>query len=497
LKKILEVRNITKVYPGVRALDDVSLELNQGEIHGLVGENGAGKSTLIKILAGVIFPDKGEIYIEKLPQKFSCPLDSLQKGIAVTFQDLSLFPNLSIAENIMTSQNIEEKRLILNWKKINKLAKGIFEEFGIQIDLDKKLGYLSVANQQLVAIARALVHDAKLLILDEPTASLSRSEIEILFKSIKILKDKGMSILFISHKLSEVLQISDRVSVLRDGKYMGTYPTVEITEDELISYMVGRKMHYKRYATNKPGDPLLEVKKLSKQGNFKDITFTLYSGELLGITGLVGSGRTELAQALFGINLPEEGEVFIEEKKVQIKSTNQALQYGIAYIPENRQIEGLILDKNLEDNIVITILERITNSMRLIDKNKKSSIARHWIQKLNIKPAYPNMLIKQFSGGNQQKAVVAKWLAFNPRILIIDEPTQGIDVKAKTEIHQLLKDLAKEGLGILVISSEIPEILAISDRIIVMQRGNMVAQYKNNKVSQEELLNKAIQKTSQ
>lgn len=496
MEKILEVKNITKIYPGVRALDDVSLELRRGEVHGLVGENGAGKSTLIKVLAGVIIPDKGEICIEGIPQNISCPLDSLRKGVAVTFQDLSLFPNLSIAENIMTSQNIEEKRFILNWNKINKSADNIFEEFGIDIDLNKKLGYLSVANQQLVAIARALVHDAKVLILDEPTASLSQSEIKILFNSIKILKDKGMSILFISHKLSEVLEISDRVSVLRDGKYMGTYHKAKITEDELISFMVGRKMHYKKYTASKPGDILLEVNELSKQGNFKDITFRLHRGEVLGITGLVGSGRTELAQALFGVNLPEKGEVFIEGKKVQIKSTNQALKYGIAYIPENRQVEGLILDKKLEDNIVITILERITNRIKLIDRNKKISIARDWIGKLDIRPAYPNMLIKQFSGGNQQKAVVAKWLAFNPRILIIDEPTQGIDVKAKSEIHQLLKDLAKKNLGIIVISSEIPEILAISDRIMVMQRGKIVSEYNDNKVTQEELLNKAIPKSS-
>jgi len=492
LSKILEVKNISKTYPGVKALDDVSLELNSGEVHGLVGENGAGKSTLIKILAGVIFPDKGEIFIEKKPQKFTCPLDSLQKGIAVTFQDLSLFPNLSISENIMTSRNIEQKNLILDWKKINNLARNAINEFGINIDLDKKLGYLSVANRQLIAIARALVHDAKLLILDEPTASLSKSEINILFNSINILKNKGMSVLFISHKLDEVLSISDRISVLRDGKYMGTFDKNIIGEDELISYMVGRKIHYKRFRPNKMGDVLLEIRKLSKKGGFKDISFKLHKGEVLGITGLVGAGRTEVAQALFGINIPESGEIKIEGKKVKIESTSQALRFGISYIPEDRKREGLIFDKTLKDNIVITILNKIINKLKLIDDFKKTDVANNWINKLGIKPPYPNMLMSQFSGGNQQKTVIAKWLAFDPKILIIDEPTHGIDVKAKSEIHQLLRDLAKKGIGIIAISSEIPEILAICDRIMVMKRGRIVKKYNDNNITQKELLNKSI-----
>ena len=492
MEKILELRNITKTYPGVKALDNVTVELNKDEVHGLVGENGAGKSTLIKILAGVIFPDSGEIFIEGRSQKITCPLDSLQKGIAVTFQDLSLFPNLTIAENIMTSRNIEEKNIILNWKKINKLAHDTLKEFGINMDLDKKLGYLSVANQQLIAITRALVHDAKLLILDEPTASLSKTDVNILFKSINILKNKGMSILFISHKLDEVLEISDRISILRDGKHMGTFNKNNIKEDELISYMVGRKIHYKQYQRNEPREVLLEVSKLSKKGNFKNISFTLHRGEVLGITGLIGAGRTEIAQALFGINIPDSGEIIIEGEKVKIESTSQALKFGIAYIPENREKEGLISGKSLSDNLVITILDKIINKLKLIDNLKKSKTVNSWINKLGIKPPYHNMPINQFSGGNQQKVVIAKWLAFNPKILIIDEPTHGIDVKAKSEIHQLLRELAKKGIGIIVISSEIPEILAICDRIMVMKRGCIVSKYTGNNITQKEILNKAI-----
>lgn len=494
MERLIEIKKLTKIYPGVRALDNVSFTINKGEVHALVGENGAGKSTLIKILAGVITPDEGEILIDGKVESFSHPLEALQKGIAVTFQDLSLFPNLSVAENISISKKIEEGEMVLDWSEMKRIAREAINELGVKLDINKKLGYLSIGNQQLVAIARALVHDAKLLILDEPTASLAKEDINALFRVVNLLKKRGMSILFVSHKLDEIFEISDRISVLRDGKYIGTYPKEEITEDELISYMVGRKVRYTRYDKRKRQEPLLEVKNLSKKNNFKDISFTLNRGEILGITGLVGAGRTEVAQAIFGNNVPDSGEIYLEGKRINNDSTSKALKTGIAYVPESRQTQGLVLGKSLADNITVTILDRITNGLNLLDKRLKTGIVREWINKLNIKPAYPDMQIDQFSGGNQQKAVIAKWLAYNPKVLIVDEPTQGIDIGAKSEIHKLLRDLAEEGMGIIVISSELPEVLAICDRILVMRRGRIAGEFTGNDVTQEELLNKAITK---
>lgn len=494
MERLIEIKKLTKIYPGVRALDDVSFTINKGEVHALVGENGAGKSTLIKILAGVITPDEGEILIDGKVESFSHPLEALQKGIAVTFQDLSLFPNLSVAENISISRKIEEGDMVLDWSEMKRIARKAIDELGVKLDINKKLGYLSIGNQQLVAIARALIHDAKLLILDEPTASLAKEDINALFRVVNLLKKRGMSILFVSHKLDEIFEISDRISVLRDGKYIGTYPKEEITEDELISYMVGRKVRYTRYDKRERQEPLLEVKNLSKKNNFKDISFTLNRGEILGITGLVGAGRTEVAQAIFGNNVPDSGEIYLEGKRINNDSTSKALKTGIAYVPESRQTQGLVLGKSLADNITVTILDRITNGLNLLDKRLKTGIVREWIDKLNIKPAYPDMQIDQFSGGNQQKAVIAKWLAYNPKVLIVDEPTQGIDIGAKSEIHKLLRDLAEEGMGIIVISSELPEVLAICDRILVMRRGRIAGEFTGDDVTQEELLNKAITK---
>ncbi|MEA4883983.1 MAG: sugar ABC transporter ATP-binding protein [Clostridia bacterium] len=492
VEPILQIRNLEKSYPGVRALDGVSLCMNRGEVHALVGENGAGKSTLIKILAGAVEPDEGDIIIEGKRERLANPLESLEKGIAVTFQDLGLFPNLSVAENIAIRREIQEHRFRLNWRSINKLAQDSLKELGADIDPGQQLGYLSLANQQLVAIARAIVHDAKVLVLDEPTASLSKEDVVSVFKAINVLKGRGMSVLFVSHKLDEVFEIADRITVLRDGRYVGTYDKKGITESQLISHMVGRNVHYARYDAKAPGEPLLSVAGLSKRGNFKDVSFSLHKGEVLGITGLVGSGRTELAQALFGCSQPDEGEIYLDGRAVSIASTSQAVKMGIGYVPENRKIEGLALDKTLEENETITIVDKIKNSLGLVDENKRRQIAEHWIDKLRITPPYPHMPIGNFSGGNQQKAVIAKWLACELRILIIDEPTHGIDIGAKSEIHRLLRRLAETGLGIIVISSEIPEILAISDRILIMRRGRIVSELAGNCYSEGDILDRAI-----
>ena len=489
----LQLEGISKTYPGVKALDNVSMDIRAGDVHALVGENGAGKSTLIKILAGAEIPDSGSrIIIDGQPVEFAHPLEALRARIAVTYQDLSLFPNLSVLENITISREIEEGGNIVDWKEMRVTAQAALDRLGLDINLDTRLADLSVANQQLVAIARGLVHDARLLILDEPTSSLSRGEIESLFEVITTLKGEGVSILFISHKLDEIFAISDRITVLRDGQHVGTYLKDELTEEQLISLMVGRKLRFVEYERNPIGSPILEVKGLSKQGNFADISFTLHGGEILGITGLVGAGRTEVAQAIFGRLVPDTGEIYLEGQPIKINSTAQAVEAGIAYIPESRQSQGLFLGKTLADNVAVTRLDTLVGRFKIIRTDRLAEHVRHWINRLSIRPPYPRMLVDQFSGGNQQKAVLAKWLAYEPKVLIVDEPTNGIDVGAKSEIHQLLRDLAASGIGIIMISSELPEVLAVCDRILVMRRGRIAAEFAREDATQERIMNAAI-----
>lgn len=490
---IIRLDNISKTFPGVKALDGIQLEVKKGEVHALVGENGAGKSTLIKILSGVYRPDEGGVIeIEGQEYQDLTPILSMRKGIAVIYQDFSLFPNLSVAENISINQEVEHNTRFLNWNKMRQTAVKAIKRLGVDIDVDAQLGSLSTAKQQLVAIARALVYDAKMIVMDEPTSTLSKGEVAVLFSIIRNLKENGISILFVSHKLEELFEISDRFTVLRDGKYVGTYNREELNNDKLVSLMVGRKVDFSRYEGGKVGEPLLDVRNLCKKGNFKDISFTLHKGEIVAITGLVGAGRTEVAKALFGLNVPDSGEVVLDGKTVEIKSTEDAVNNGIAFIPEGRQTEGLIVKKSVEDNITITILKKLLGKLGLVNLNKKREIATEWIRILSIKPPYPDMAVKDLSGGNQQRVVIAKWLATNPKVLIIDEPTNGIDVGAKREIHKLLRELATKGIGIIMISSELPEVLAISDKILVMRRGRIVATFDGSKATQEDIMNKAV-----
>ncbi len=492
MSSLVRVEGISKFYTGVNALDNVGFEIKKGEVHALVGENGAGKSTLIKILSGVIQPNCGNIYVEDKPHVFNHPLEAMRNGIAVTYQDLSLFWNLTVAENIAISSVIEEGQRIIDWPKIRKQARNALDQLGVALDLDMRLQYLSIGNQNLVAIARAIVHSAKVLILDEPTASLSNEEVKSLFRIIEMLKKQGMGILFVSHRLGEVFKISDRTTVFRDGKFINTFDTSELSEEELIAAMVGRKIHFLQYAFREGGEDLLKVEKLTKENNYKDISFKLKRGEILGFTGLVGAGRTEMALSLFGATSPDSGEIYLNNKKLELKSTEDAMKCGIAYIPESRHTHGLVEGKTLTENITTTVLKRITNRLNIINRKKQNDIAKEWIDKLNIRPAYPKMMIDQFSGGNQQKAVIAKWLAYNPTLLIVDEPTHGIDVGAKSEIHKLLRDLAANGMGIIIISSDLPEVLAVSDRILVMRRGRLVGEFKSTEADQEKIMNIAL-----
>lgn len=493
----LRLKNVSKTYPGVKALKSVQLEIFKGEVHALVGENGAGKSTLIKILAGAEQPDPGaEVWIEGELVNIQNPLDATRRGIAVIYQDFSLFPNLTVAENIAFGREIGYGKQFISWKEIRETANKALETLGVKLELNVQLEKLSVAKQQLVAIARALVFNAKLLVMDEPTASLSTKEVEHLFTIINGLKERGIAILFVSHKLQELFSIADRFTVLRDGKYIGTYLKEELNEEKLVSLMVGREVKSVQLGRQKDirggGIPLLEVRRLSKEGNFKDISFTLYKGEILAITGLVGAGRTEVAQALFGLNPPDEGEIIFEGRKVAIRSPEEALKLGIAYVPEHRQVEGLVLRQPVSKNITLAILKTLKNSFYLLDNKKEKDIVTHYMKALDIRPPDPEMLTMQLSGGNQQRVVMAKWLATNPKVLIVDEPTHGIDVGAKLEIHKLLCQLAEQGIGIIMISSELPEVLSISDRILVMRRGRVVGEFKKEEATEEKIMSKAF-----
>lgn len=490
---LLRMDHVSMTFPGVKALQDVSLHIGHGEIHALIGENGAGKSTLIKILSGVYQPDDGaKIYFEGRKHEHVTPLSSLKEGIAVIYQDFSLFPNLSVAENIGIISLVGQDRRIVNWKEINELSQNALSRLGMKLSLTEQVKNLSIAKQQMVAIARALVNNAKLIVMDEPTSTLSKDEVEVLFKIIRNLKAEGISILFISHKLDELFAISDRFTILRDGKYIGTFSEEELDDDRLISLMVGRKIEYKIFDKREIDETVLEVKSLSKAGHFKDISFTLNRGEIMGITGLVGAGRSELVQSIFGLNPFESGEIILEGKPIAISSPEQAVSYGISYMPENRLQEGLVLRKPVDDNITITVLARICKRFGIINRSLKQEFAIKWMDELGIRPKIPQMTVANLSGGNQQRVVLAKWLATNPKVLIVDEPTNGIDVGAKADIHQLLRKVSESGTSIIVISSELPEILAIADRVLVMRRGRIAATFKGKDLTQEQIMTYAI-----
>ena len=488
----LRLTNVSKTFPGVNALTNINFDVRPGEVHGLIGENGAGKSTLIKVLAGVYQPDPGaEIEIEGEKVTALTPTESMRRGVMVIYQDFSLFPTLSVKENIAFSQQIEKRRRLIDWKAMEETSRRALSTLGVEIDLNARLSSLSTARQQLVAIARALVYDAKMLVMDEPTSALSSGEVEHLFRVVNELKARGMAIIFISHKLDELFKITDRMTVLRDGHYIGTRISSETDTNEIITMMVGREIKEQHLAGKNIGETVLEVKNISKRGNYQDVSFSVRRGEVLGITGLVGAGRTETVRALFGLNPPDSGEILLEGRKIAPKSPAQAQALGIAYVPESRQTEGLVLQQDSESNLTLSILRRfVRNGLIRFGERRKKAV--ELIEQLNVKPAYPHMQVDKFSGGNQQKIVVAKWLATNPKVLIVDEPTNGIDVGAKTEIHHLLRELADEGMAVIMVSSELPEILSISDRVLVMRRGRINGEFNADGLSQEQIMEKAV-----
>ncbi len=494
--KLLELSNITKRFPGVVALDGIQFDLEAGEIHGLLGENGAGKSTLLKIITGVHQPDEGEIVLEGERIVFNNPLDAKRAGIAAIYQEPTCFPELSISENVFMGHPLVSGRLNrMDWKAMHQRTEQLLQELNIHLDPRTTMGLLNVAERQLVEIAKALSLDSKILLMDEPTSSLTIQEAERLFKVIRRLREDGVAIIFISHRLEEVFELTDRVTVLRDGKYIGTKGTEELTTQEVIRMMVGRSMDelYPKKEV-KIGNPLLEVKNLTRQGEFSDISFSVREGEILGIAGLVGAGRTEMARAIFGITSPDGGEIRLADQRLKIKNPRDALRAGIAYLPEDRQDHGLVLAMDLSQNTTISILDRF--KYNLLDKKQEREITEKYIELLSIRTSGCTQLARNLSGGNQQKVVLAKWMATEPRLLILDEPTRGVDVQAKAAVHTLIGELAEQGLGIIIISSELPEVLGISDRILVMHEGKIAAEFMRDEATQELILQAAIGRSS-
>lgn len=492
-ENILELKNISKSFSGVEVLHQVSFVLRPGEVHALLGENGAGKSTLVKVITGVHQPDSGEILLDGKPVHFNDTRETRQAGITAIYQELSLFPDLNVAENIFVGDQPVTVGGRIDWRKLYSKAEALLTSLGVRLDLRQKARNLSIAQQQMVEIARAFSLNARILIMDEPTSSLTLNEVADLFRLVRRLRDQGTSIVFISHRLEELFEIADRVTVLRDGAYVDTKSMKDITRDDLIRMMVGRTITNLFPKQNvEAGEVILKVENLTREGTFWDINFELRKGEILGMAGLVGAGRTNVARALFGAEPATSGRIQLDGKEVRITSSQQAIQLGLAYVPEDRQLHGLIPAMNITSNISLPMLREFASGgwMRQTLERKATYDAAC---QMEVRANNIWQLARELSGGNQQKVVLAKWLATKPRILILDEPTRGIDVGTKAAVHALMSKLASEGMAILMISSELPEVLGMSDRILVMHEGHMTALFTRAEATQENIIAAATQ----
>ena len=486
---LLQLSNISKAFGGVQALQNVNLALDSGEVHCLVGENGSGKSTLIKIISGVLEPTPGgQIVIDGREYRHLDPALSTVCGIQVIYQDLSLFPNLTVAENIAVARHRGVPHAV-NWPAIRAVARDAMAKIGVSLDLNAKISELSISNRQLVAICRALAANARLVIMDEPTSSLTRQEVNMLLMLVRDMQAKGICTVFVSHRLDEVLEVASRVTILRDGKSLGTFPASEMDDKKLALLMTGKQFEYDLVQMNfDDRPPCLSVSNLSRAGEYEDISFELRPGEILGITGRLGSGRTELALSLFGMTQADCGEVRIDGKPVVICSNQQAIALGFGYVPEDRLTLGLVLDQPIASNIIVTLYRMLLGPLGLIDRKKQRETVDHWIQALAIKVVDPENPAKTLSGGNQQRVVLAKWVARNPRFLILDSPTVGVDISAKDGIYEIVRNLARTGVAVLMISDEIPEVLYHSHRILVMRNGRLTGEYLPHRSSEKELM---------
>lgn len=474
-QEMVTARNISKHFGGVQALKDVSLTLYRGEIRCLAGENGSGKSTLIKIIAGAHAPDSGAIIIDGKRVTRLEPIEAIRQGIQVIYQDFSLFPNLTVAENLALNTELQRGSVLVNRRRIRDVATRALERLGCDVDLRKEAGELPVADRQLVAIARALLHNARVVIMDEPTTTLTRKEVDTLFRIIQDLKERGMSILFVSHKLQEVLEISDTITVLRNGQKVAEGEVSEFSPGSLTCYMTGRELGRRpANTTSRMGAGILEVTGLTRENAFQDVSFTVRSGEVVGITGLLGCGRTELALALFGLAPADSGQIRLDGRAVTICNVQDAIQAGIAYVPEDRLTEGIFAEQSTGRNLAISSLPALTGRVGWIRSVPLKTLVGRWMKDLRIQAPSAQTAVGQLSGGNQQKAVLGRWLATQAKVLILNAPTAGVDVGAKADVHRKIGELARRGMVVLLISDDLPELVDVCSRILLMHRGRIV-----------------------
>ncbi len=476
----MRATQLSKSFGGVRALIDVDFDIRRGEVHCLAGENGSGKSTLIKIVSGVYAPEPGaRITVGGHAVERLTPALARNLGIQVIWQDLALFPHLSVAENIAFERNLGSRPHWVRAKGFRAMAAATLERIGFEVGLDQTLGDLSIARRQLVAICRALVADAKIVFMDEPTASLTSTETDSLFGVVRTLSQDGIAVVFVSHRLAEVMAIAERVTVLRDGRRVGCFASDAISQHELAAHMTGQSFDEQVRAIDRSGAPVvLETRGLSRTGEFEDVTLQVRAGEVLGITGLLGAGRTELASCLFGLTRPDRGAILLDGKPLHLASNRDAIAHGIAYVSEDRLTLGLIEDQSIADNTVIAVLQRLTNALGMIDRRRKDALVRSWVERLAIRVDAPSDPVKALSGGNQQRVVLAKWLATEPQVLILDTPTVGVDVGARAGIFEIVRGLAAQGKAIILISDEIPEVYFNADRVLHMRNGRIVGGYQ-------------------
>jgi rhamnose transport system ATP-binding protein len=491
LRAVLEMRGISKRFGEIQALDDVSLELVPGEIHALVGENGAGKSTLIKVMTGVVQPDIGQILIDGRPVQIASAFDAQTYAVAAIYQEPMVFPDLSVAENIFIGHR--DRGRVVHRRRMREEAVQVLGRLDVRMDVQQPARGLTLAQQQTVEIAKAISLDVRVLIMDEPTASLSAHEVGQLFATIDRLRAHGVAIIFISHRLEEVFQVADRVTIMRDGRVISTTPRAELTVGEAIARMVGRKaVEFYTRTPSQPGEIILRVEDLGVEGAFEGVDFELRAGEVLGFAGLVGARRTDVGLALFGIVPAQHGRILLDGREVTIKSPEDAMRLGIAYSTEDRRGLGLIFNQSIASNITLPSLARYESRLGIIDREAEKAAAIGFFERLAIRAPSVETLASKLSGGNQQKVVLSKWLDTKPRVLILDEPTRGIDVGAKVEVHHLIDELVHEGLAIILISSDLPELLPMSDRILVMREGRQMATLDARSATQEQVLSKAM-----
>jgi simple sugar transport system ATP-binding protein len=475
---ILVAKGISKTYIGVQALDGINIFIKAGEVKCLAGENGSGKSTFVKIIAGVESADSGEIYLNGKHYPKLNAISAIEAGVQVIYQDLSLFGNMTVAENIAMNKLVKEKKSLVNKKEVHEIAKKTLDMIDISMDLDTKVQGISIANRQIIAICRALALDAKILFMDEPTTALTQSEIEKLLSIVNKLRNQGLAIVFISHKLEEVFSVADTITVFRDGKQVADVEKNEINKMKLVNYMTGRDITYTHYSRqNEQKDSILSVKNLTKAGQFSNISLQVRPGDIMGITGLLGSGRTELVLSIFGLNPPDSGEILFEGKQIRIKSPVDAVRKGIALIPEERATQGLFLNKDMTDNVSSAIIDKFSKALGILDRTRRLELANSTIKQFKVRIPDADTMIKTLSGGNQQKVVLGKWVATMPKLFILDSPTVGVDIGSKAEIYEQIQRLAKAGMAVILISDEIEEITANCNRVSIMFQGKIVKQF--------------------